>query len=365
MNLNLLRGAAIAAATTFASHASADVITLGTSGDNTLYFSSTGALSNGTGPKMSVGVNDNGEARRAVLRFDVASAIPSGSTINSAYVVLRITSSASFTIEPHTMHRLTSDWGEGSSNAEPFGSGDGAPSAVGDATWIHAFSPSSNWASAGGDFVASPSASSQVGGFGAPAFFDAGMGADVQAWVDGTVPDFGWLLKSDESGISTARRYATREGAPQDAPELVINFTPPPTQIGTTFCNTGPNSTGSPAGLSAFGSELVADQNVTLAATDLPPNQFGIFIVSQTMAPIQPGLNLCLGGTVGRFNGPGQALSSGAAGTFSLTIDLNRIPQGSFFDAVAPGDVWNFQAWFRDVGQGGSNLTDGLAISFS
>ena len=31
--------------------------------------------------------------------------------------------------------------------------------------------------------------------------------------------------------------------------------------------------------------------------------------------------------------------------------------------AVQPGETWQFQAWFRDVG-GTSNLTDGVAVSF-
>ncbi|MEL6714062.1 MAG: hypothetical protein AAFP86_09825, partial [Planctomycetota bacterium] len=102
----------------------------------------------------------------------------------------------------------------------------------------------------------------------------------------------------------------------------------------------------------------------------LPPNQFGIFIVSRTSGFTAtaggPG-TLCLGGDIGRFNGAGQILASGATGAFGLSLDLNRIPQPSAFVAVLPGDTWRFQAWHRDAGAGGgstSQWTDLVALRF-
>ena len=68
---------------------------------------------------------------------------------------------------------------------------------------------------------------------------------------------------------------------------------------------------------------------------------------------------------VGRY--AGNVLSSGAAGTFSLLIDLTAVPQPTGSVAVQAGETWNFQAWFRDrVGATAvSNLTNGRAVPFN
>lgn len=138
----------------------------------------------------------------------------------------------------------------------------------------------------------------------------------------------------------------------------------------TNYCTAVPNSTGVAGVMSAFGSSIVANNDVTIVASNLPPNQFGIFVTSrmQGFVPMTGGQsngNLCVGGTIGRFVGPGQIVNSGAGGTFSITIDLTAIPEGGMFATVMPGDDWNFQAWFRDGVGAGSNLTDGIEVSFN
>ena len=67
---------------------------------------------------------------------------------------------------------------------------------------------------------------------------------------------------------------------------------------------------------------------------------------------------------VGRFVGPGQILSSGPDGWFSLQLDLGAIPEGNVFVQVQPGETWHFQAWFRDPVGLGSNFTNGTEIRF-
>ncbi|MEO0661215.1 MAG: right-handed parallel beta-helix repeat-containing protein [Planctomycetota bacterium] len=135
-------------------------------------------------------------------------------------------------------------------------------------------------------------------------------------------------------------------------------------------CAAVPNSTGAVGTILARGSLRVVDGNVTLGAEALPPNQFGIFIVSRTSGITAtaggPG-TLCLGGDIGRFNGAGQILASGATGAFTLPLDLVRIPQPSAFVAAAPGDTWRFQAWHREAGPSGgssSQWTDVVALLF-
>lgn len=134
----------------------------------------------------------------------------------------------------------------------------------------------------------------------------------------------------------------------------------------STFCTAVPNSTGATGKMSATGSSLVTDNDVTLVATDLPPHQFGIFVVSANTGgpiPVANGGNLCLAGGIGRYTGPAFILNAGAGGTFQLPIDLTSIPLPNTFTAAQPGDTWSFQAWYRDTSPA-SNFTEGLSISF-
>jgi len=138
---------------------------------------------------------------------------------------------------------------------------------------------------------------------------------------------------------------------------------PPPVN----YCTAQPNSTGAPASISASGSQVVASNDLTLHAAGMPPGQFGILLTSMTQgsSPLGAG-TLCLGGSIVRFQGPGQVLQASPGGEFSLQIDLTAIPAGTPV-AVAAGETWNFQAWFRDVDPvlgNTANLTDGLEVPF-
>ena len=140
--------------------------------------------------------------------------------------------------------------------------------------------------------------------------------------------------------------------------------------IGSNYCMAAANSTGATGSISATGSTSAASNSLTLNASDLPLNQFGIFVVSNTQAFV-PGAggtsngNLCLGGSLGRFSQPNQILSSGGGGSFDLGVDTTMIPQGAGFVAIMAGDTWNFQAWHRDTVGVGSNFTDGIEIVFN
>ena len=139
--------------------------------------------------------------------------------------------------------------------------------------------------------------------------------------------------------------------------------------LGSNYCTAVANSSGQAASMGALGSALIADNDVTLTASSLPPNQFGIFAVApfQGFVPGTGGTsngNLCLAGSLGRYVGPGEILSSGAAGEFQLAIDLQAIPQGGGTAGTSAGQTWNFQAWFRDQVGLGSNFTDGISITF-
>ena len=136
--------------------------------------------------------------------------------------------------------------------------------------------------------------------------------------------------------------------------------------FGTSYCEPAvANSTGVPAELHAHGSDHVADNDLTLEAHDLPPNQFGYFMASMSQGFVSgPGGsegNLCLSGKIGRF--ASQLQSSGPAGELELLVDLNSLPPP--LGAVQPGETWCFQAWYRDANPAPtSNFTQGLSVDF-
>ncbi|MCC6950227.1 MAG: DNRLRE domain-containing protein [Phycisphaerales bacterium] len=217
--------AAALATLAFASAAWADLISVGALRDNTLYESSTGSLSNGQGVYVFSGRTSQGLVRRALLQFDL-SLIPAGSTITSATLSLR--SDQAQGSATYTLHRLLATWGEGSSDAgSPGGAGTAATS--GDATWLHRFHSTTTWTNAGGDFVASASASTVVAGAGPYSWSGAGLVQDVQAWLDGGAISAGWALLGNEVNAGSAVRFGSSENATSNMrPELTIEYTPAP-----------------------------------------------------------------------------------------------------------------------------------------
>ncbi len=141
-------------------------------------------------------------------------------------------------------------------------------------------------------------------------------------------------------------------------------------QIGSNYCVPNANSTGAIAVTSAEGSDLAASNDVTLSASGVPASTFGFFLVSQSAGfvanPAGSAGNLCLGGSIGRYVGPGQVQTSGASGSFSLAIDLTSTPQPSGLVSIRQGETWFFQTWFRDMAGGvaTSNFSNGLELVF-
>jgi hypothetical protein len=194
--------------------------------DATLYEFRTTILADGAGEGLFAGKTSAlRELRRAVVRFDVASALPRGAAVDS--VVLRMECTRASLGPPRTvqLHRLEADWSEGPSIAAGEG-GQGAPAAAGDATWVHRRYPADVWQVPGGDFVSAPSASVTVAGLGT---FEWGptlrLVADVQAWVDDPSTQHGWIVRGEEVEEKSTRRFGSRESA--TSPRLRVVFTSP------------------------------------------------------------------------------------------------------------------------------------------
>jgi hypothetical protein len=140
--------------------------------------------------------------------------------------------------------------------------------------------------------------------------------------------------------------------------------------IGTAYCSPAvPNSTGLPGSMTILGSETVTLNDIRIGARSLPFGSFGFFLTSQTQGFVAQAGNsqgtLCLGGAVGRYVGPGQVLSSGMSGSFSLTLDLSLTPTPTGLVTVTAGETWSFQAWYRDANPAlTSNFTDAVGVTF-
>lgn len=228
-----LQCAVLALVPVFSSTAAADFIVVDAGRDNTLYESNTGALSNGAGDFLFAGRNSflGGQLiRRGLLYFDTTS-IATGSTIDHAAVTLFMSQTISGA-QSVQIHRVLSDWGEGSSNALG-GEGQGAAAATGDATWLHRFYDSESWSNVGGDFDPTPSASLSVAGLGSYTWDAPGLAADVQFWVDNPSLNFGWVLIGNESASATAKRFNSRENPDVNSrPRLTVEFSAIPEPTG-------------------------------------------------------------------------------------------------------------------------------------
>jgi hypothetical protein len=131
------------------------------------------------------------------------------------------------------------------------------------------------------------------------------------------------------------------------------------------------NSTGSGALLTASGSTSVSDDDLVLAATQVPTGQFGVFVVGGGTNNIVfgDGLRCVSPGPTGlhRFNPPN---GSGPTGVLSrgpgIVSYSQNFPSGG---AIQAGNTYYFQAWFRDPFSGpcgsGFNLSNGLEVTFS
>jgi hypothetical protein len=140
--------------------------------------------------------------------------------------------------------------------------------------------------------------------------------------------------------------------------------------VGTSYCPANPNSTGQTARIVGAGSASVASNDLTLAVDRLPDHTFGYFITGPEQIflpnPLGSQGNLCIGGQIGRYVGPGEIKNSGVTGAFSLLVDLTQTPTPTGFVSVTVGETRYFQVWHRDAigGVTTSNFTNGLAVTF-
>jgi hypothetical protein len=178
--------------------------------DATLIEEPDGTLANGAGPAFFVGRTNQRQnsVRRGLIYFDVAAALPENARVESARVTLYMSPSNAVPRQIG-LHRLLSDWGEGTSSAS---GGGGDLSTPGDATWIHTFYDDGFWVKPGADFVARASVSREVA---ASDFYmwpsTRRAVADVRLWLRAPHRNFGWILLGDEATAQSVKSFASRE----------------------------------------------------------------------------------------------------------------------------------------------------------
>jgi len=169
----------------------------------------------------------------------------------------------------------------------------------------------------------------------------------------------------EDGGISGLGGDQSDNSADASGAVYLFDLDAPDCALGTNYC--GPaalNSSGQAAVIRACGSATIADDDFTLIASELPPNKFGYFLTSEQQTfVVGPGGsqgNLCLGSPLARF--AAQIQNSGPNGVISIVVDLANVPQ---FGAIAPGDTFNFQCWYRDVNPTStSNFSDAVSVTF-
>jgi hypothetical protein len=182
-------------------------------------------LSDGKGLQLYVGrVFRRSDVRRALLKFDLVG-ILANVQIQSVKLTLATYLSANNTFAPHnfTIHKVLSNWGEGTS----IGNGSGAPATTNDATWQNSFYPSSNWTTGGGDFVSAPSATAVGIKDELIIWSSPQMLNDVNAWLSSPSTNYGWMIRGEESVLGSAKGFVSREGLSIYPRTLTIYYSQP------------------------------------------------------------------------------------------------------------------------------------------
>jgi hypothetical protein len=151
---------------------------------------------------------------RALLRIDqqaIAAAVGTGTLTSATLRLHRLTASTTWgNGREVSLHRLTADWSEVGvtwncpDDANPFNS---SPDC--DPEWNMSAASQYPFEAARSAFYMQYSAETGP--------VDLDVTADVQAFLAGAVPNFGWLLKKEQEGQSGAVEFASREsGSPAE-----------------------------------------------------------------------------------------------------------------------------------------------------
>ena len=163
--------------------------------------------------------------RRALIKFELAGLVIDTANIDSVKVYFFSTKNSSSTDRTHTLHKLTKDWGEGTSvNSQ----GKPGTASTGEATWDFAKSTSTAWSTKGGDFVSDASGSATVSTVSSVLFSSNNkmLEKDVISWIKSPNSNNGWIMKGDEQNSKSIKWFASRTNQTESRrPRLLIYST--------------------------------------------------------------------------------------------------------------------------------------------
>jgi hypothetical protein len=313
--------------------------------------------------------------QRGLIQFDLTG-IPSNATITSA--TFRMTKfGGNNTSHDLSVHRITNSWSEGVGGC--------GEDNTANSSWNNRMT-GVPWTTPGGDFVATPAATTSVGGNGQ---YDWNITSLAQNWLDGTFNNHGVILGfSIESGSDQKKDFRSREhGIESERPLLIVTYTLPftatvtKTDISCFGANDGQivlsnpsggsgnyeyrlnlgvwQSSGTFTGLSADTYNVqIRDANNTVCETSL-----GDFIINEPTV---------ITGTVTKTevscNGAGDGVieitspSGGGGGPYQYRLNLGDWQSSNVFNNLGPGSynvqIRNASAPFCDVSLGNIQIAE-------
>ena len=189
---------------------------------------------------------------------------------------------------------------------------------------------------------------------------DEGLFLDDELIVQEGVTTVGGILiddvgdQSENYFVSDSGSYVIFEATLADGREgaFLIQL-----GLGEIYCIAAPNSVGPGAHISASGSNVVADNDFTLATEGLPGGVPGLYFFGPNQIQVAFGDGFrCVGGQVKRLQPVVFASGSGFA---QRTVNLAAPPSAGL---ILPGTSFNFQHWYRDPMAGGAGFNLSTAV---
>jgi hypothetical protein len=192
-----------------------------------------------TGPDANLGADDlasgttkAGYKSRALIQFDVASLIPTGSTIQSVSLRLNVNRQANGAyLENYGLHKFLTNWTEG------VGTSNFAPALTGETSWNSQSQGSVLWSTPGtqSGVEYSPVISGLSATILTTGTFNISstsqMVTDVQSWLDAPTANFGWMIIGQREDIGgTARRFTSKETGAL-VPQITVTYAVPEPSI--------------------------------------------------------------------------------------------------------------------------------------
>lgn len=173
----------------------------------------------------------------------------------------------------------------------------------------------------------------------------------------------------EDSSATGVNGNAANNAAPFAGAAYVFAGVGPP-DLGFPLCTGVPNSTGASSSLTLLGSDVAADNDLTLEVVGLPSMVAGYFLTSSGTNTINnaggSAGTLCISSAdIGRY--AGNVLSSGSTGAVSQVLDLSSVPSATGSVQVLAGETRYFQFWHRDTlvfGIPTSNFSGARGVAF-